>query len=60
MPPTWSSEANRSVTRRGDDLSVDYQREAPLGAVVFFWAASLIASWMLLALVVAGIWWVVT
>ena len=58
--PTWSSEANRSVTRRGDDLSIDYQREAPWGAVVCFWAASLIASWVLLGLAVAGIWWVVT
>ncbi len=41
-------------------MSVDYQREAPLGAVVFFWAASLIASWVLLVSLVLGVWWVVT
>ena len=49
-----------AATGRGGDLNVDYQREAPLGAVVFFWTTTLIASWALMGLLVAGIWWVVT
>ena len=49
-----------AVTGKGGDLNVDYQREAPLGAVFCFWAATLIGSWTLLILAVAGIWWAVT
>lgn len=45
---------------RGNDVSVGYPREVSSAAVVGIWAATVIASWMLVGFVVVGIWWLVT
>lgn len=45
---------------RGNDVSVGYPREVSSAAVVGIWAATVLASWMLVVFLVAGIWWLVT
>ena len=44
----------------GNDVSVGYPREVSSAAVVGIWAATVLASWMLVVFLVAGIWWLVT
>jgi hypothetical protein len=41
-------------------MSIGYPRGVSSAAVVCFLAASVLASWMLVGLAVAGIWWLVT
>ncbi len=41
-------------------MSVGYPREVSSAAVVGIWAATVLASWMLVVFLVAGIWWLVT
>lgn len=41
-------------------MSVEYSREAPFSAIVCFWLATLVTSWVLMGFAVAGIWWLVT
>jgi len=41
-------------------VSVEYAREVPFAAMVCFWVATLLSSWMLVGLVVAGIFWLAT
>ena len=45
---------------RVDEVGVGYPRDISSAAVVSFWAATVLASWVLLGLAVAGIWWLVT
>jgi len=45
---------------RGDAVSIEYPRETPFGAVIYVWAATALASWVLVGFVVAGVWWIVT
>ncbi len=54
-----SSQANRSVVVQGDGKSAAYTREVSIAAVVCVWAATILASWALVGLVAAGIWWLV-
>jgi hypothetical protein len=52
--------AGRPVVARGSDMSVGYPREVSNAAIACFWAATVLASWVLVGLVVAGIWVLVT
>jgi hypothetical protein len=45
---------------RGDETSVDYPREVSFAAGIFVWATTVLASWVFVGFVVAGIWWLVT
>ena len=46
--------------RTGIGISEEHPREAPFVAVIGLWVATLLASWALLGLTVAGVWWLVT
>lgn len=48
------------LEKGGGAVSVQYPRETPPGAIVSLWLATVLASWMLVGLVVAGVWWIVT
>lgn len=41
-------------------LTAEYPRGTPFLAVICFWVASLLASWVLVGFMVAGIWWLFT
>lgn len=54
------TQATWLVMERGDAVSIEYPRETPFGAVIYVWAATALASWVLVGFVVAGVWWIVT
>ncbi|CAN5832628.1 hypothetical protein BH18ACT13_BH18ACT13_12400 [soil metagenome] len=58
--PIPSTQSNRAVLRNRNGVSVEYAREVPFAAMVCFWVATLLSSWMLVGLVVAGIFWLAT
>jgi hypothetical protein len=45
---------------RAEETSVEYPREVSFAAGILVWATTVLASWALVAFVVAGIWWLVT
>ncbi|CAN5758426.1 hypothetical protein BH20ACT14_BH20ACT14_13850 [soil metagenome] len=57
IPCIPTTQANREVTETSNGLSAEYPRGTPFVAVICFWVASLLASWVLVGFVVAGIWW---
>ncbi len=54
------TQPSRSVLGRNGGMSAESLREVPVVAALCFWVTTLLTSWVLVGLVVAGIWWVVT
>ena len=54
------TQATWLVMERGDAVSIESPRETPFGAVIYVWAATALASWVLVGFVVAGVLWIVT
>ena len=48
------------VIERGDTMSVEYPRETPFETVIWVWAATALASWVLVLLAAAGLWWIIS
>lgn len=53
------TQANVVGDERGDAMSVEC-RQIPSRSVVRIWAATALASWVLVGFVVVGVWWIVT
>ena len=53
-------QASRSELGRDAGLSAESPGELSGAAMIGVWVASVLTSWVLAGLVVAGIWWVVT
>jgi hypothetical protein len=51
---------SRSIVERAEKTRVEYPREVSFAARILVWATTGLASWALVAFVVAGIWWLVT
>jgi hypothetical protein len=54
------TQASQSLPGRGDGMRAESPREVPVAEVIGVWLAAALTGWVLVGLVLAGIWRVVT
>ena len=60
IPCIPTTQASREVTETSNGLTAEYPRGTPFVVVICLWVASLLASWVLVGFMVAGICWLFT